>query len=146
MVGNTLLMPMLQTAGITVRSRRRPFNRPRSTSPFSLFAERLPSPDTNAVTDSFYSKGLGPPFVPHLSPPDRLVPYCLFPLLIWHLTPSTPLRLASYCCSLCCVPEGLSYLRLPHTLFYFDRLSSMSSARLLRTILPRDLISPFRLA
>jgi hypothetical protein len=137
---------MLQTAGITVRSRRRPFNRPRSTSPLSLFFERLPSPDTNAITDSFYGKELGLPFLLHFLRSDRLAPYCLFPLPSWHLTASTLLQLAPYCCSLCCVPEGLGYLRLPHTPSYFDRLSSMPSAGFLRPVLPGDFYCPLRLA
>ena len=63
-------------AGNTVCSKRKHFNRPRSISLFSFFFKRLPSPDTNAVTDSFYGKELGLPFLLHFLRSDRLAPYC----------------------------------------------------------------------
>jgi len=68
---------MSQTAGNTVCSKRKHFNRPRSISEFSLFSERLPSQDTNAVTDSFYGRQLGLPLLDLFSSrSDRLAPYC----------------------------------------------------------------------
>jgi len=85
MVGNTL-SPMLQTAGTTVHSRRKHFNRPRSSSPFSSLPLEAALSDTHRVTDSFHSYWVypsSPPFghVPLLgysySPFTRLAPYCL---------------------------------------------------------------------
>jgi len=68
--------PMLQTAGNTVCSKRKLFNRPWSISLFSLFFERLPSPDMNAVTDSFHGIELGLPLLLVFSSrSDRLAPY-----------------------------------------------------------------------
>jgi len=50
--------------------------------PCSLFLERLPSQDTNAITDSFYGTELGLPlFLLFSSRSDRLAPYCYFTLL-----------------------------------------------------------------
>ena len=87
---------MLQTAGNTVCSKRKHFNRLRSISLFSFLFKRLPSPETNAVTNIFYSKELGLPFLLHFLWSDRLAPYCPYPLLAgtllllppssWHLT------------------------------------------------------------
>jgi len=69
--------PMLQTAGNKLCSKRKHFNRPRSFSLFSLFFERLPSPDTNAVTDSFHGIELGLPLLLlFTSRSERLAPYC----------------------------------------------------------------------
>ena len=78
---------MLQRAGKTVCSKRKHFNRPRSISLFSFLFKRLPSPDMNAVTDSFYGKELGLPFLPYFLRSDRLAPYCPFPLLAGILLP-----------------------------------------------------------
>jgi len=72
-------MPMSQTAVITNCSKRKQFNRPRSISLFSHFFERLPSPDTNAVTYSFHGIELGLCLLllfPLRS--DRLAPYRFF--------------------------------------------------------------------
>jgi len=80
---------MLQTAGHTVRSKGKHFNRLQSISLVSLFFERLPSPDTNAITDSFYGIELGLPLlVLFSSRSDRLAPYCF--ALGWYPTASTP--------------------------------------------------------
>jgi len=58
------------------------FNMPRSISLFSLFFERLPGPDTNAVTDSFHGIELGLAlFLLFSSRSDRLAPYCYFTFL-----------------------------------------------------------------
>jgi len=79
---------MLQTAGTTVRSRRKHFNRPRSISPFSSRPLEVAESDTHKVTDSFhgywvYPSSPPPGFVPLLgysySPFTRLAPYCLRP-------------------------------------------------------------------
>ena len=76
--------PMLQTAGTTVRSRRKLFNRLRSISPFS-FPQRLPSQTRTRlpiVSTAFGSTPPHPPsgFVPLLGysyhPFSRLAPYC----------------------------------------------------------------------
>jgi len=73
---------MLQMAGNTVCSKSKHFNRPLWISLFSLFFERLPSPDTNAVTDSFYGIELGLPLLLLCSSRlDWLAPYCSFTFL-----------------------------------------------------------------
>jgi len=69
--------PMLQTAGNTVCSKRKRFNRRRSISRFCLHFERLPTPDSNAVTDCFYGTQMGLPLLLLFSSrSDRLAPYC----------------------------------------------------------------------
>jgi len=74
--------PMLQTAGNTVCSKRKHFNRPRSISLSSLFFERLPSPDTNTVTANFYGIELGLPLLLLFSSrSDQQAPYCFFTFL-----------------------------------------------------------------
>jgi len=62
-------------------SKRKHLNRPLSISLFSLFFERLSSPDTNAVTDSFYGIELGLPLVLLLSPLSvQQAPDCFYTL------------------------------------------------------------------
>jgi len=76
---------MLRTAGTTVRSRRKLFNRQRSISPFSSLPLEAAYSDTHMVTDSFHGYWVypsSPPsgFVPLLgysySPLPQLAPYC----------------------------------------------------------------------
>jgi len=77
---------MLQTAGTTVRSRRKPFNRPRLISPFSSLPLEAASSDTHTVTNSFHGYWVYPSSPPsgHVpllgysnSPFPRLAHYCL---------------------------------------------------------------------
>jgi len=50
--------------------------------PVLSFFERLPSQDTNTITDSFYGTELGLPlFLLFSSRSDRLAPYCFFTFL-----------------------------------------------------------------
>ena len=84
-IGNTLA-PMLQTAGTTVRSRRKLFNRLRSISSFSSLPLEAPLSDTHTVTDSFYGSWVDPSSSSFGSRPvARLqlqsIPFRLAPLL-----------------------------------------------------------------
>jgi len=73
-VGNTL-SPMLQTAGTTVRSRRKLFNRLRSISLFSSFPLEAAESDKHTVTDTFRGYSVDPS-----SPPARSRPVARFQL------------------------------------------------------------------
>ena len=78
---------MLQTAGTTVRSRRKPFNRLQWISPFSSPPLEAAQSDTHTVTDSFHGywvlpssppSGLVPLLGYSYNPLTWLAPYCLF--------------------------------------------------------------------
>jgi len=72
---------MFQTAWNTVCSKGKHFNRPWSIALFFLFFDRLPSPDTNAVTNSFHGIELGLPLLLLFSSQsDRLAAYCFYTL------------------------------------------------------------------
>ena len=68
-VGNTL-SPMLHTAGTTLRSRRKIFNQPRSSSSFASWPLEAAWFDMHTVTDTFYSYWVYPS-----SSPPVFVPF-----------------------------------------------------------------------
>jgi len=72
---------MLQTAGTTVRSRRKLLNRVRSISPVSSPPLEAAKSDTHTVTDSFYGYWVYPS-----SPPFRSRPVARLQLQSTHLT------------------------------------------------------------